>query len=111
METMTQVTPAVVVMSDEDRLKQQVTDLQQANGLLKTELSALRSEYPISTMSGLQSKIGRQALALTRLQASVRRQRLVLRELTDLGRELSDDEWAALRSKQAELTDCTSLYV
>lgn len=46
----------------------------------------------------LQAKVERQRQALDRLQRRVENQRLVLRTVNELGRGLTDDEWAAAKA-------------
>jgi len=67
---------------------------------LRDEVAVLRGlldgEWPAGAHR-MQGKIDRQRFALDRLQRRVENQRLVLRTVNELGRGLTDNEWAAAR--------------
>lgn len=66
---------------------------------LRAELAEVRRDrdWP-DGLYRMQGKIERQRTALDRLQRRVENQRLVLRTINELGRGLTDEEWAAAKA-------------
>ena len=98
--------------SREDLLNERISVLMQANATLQDELRALRATTPLETMQNLQSKTWRQAKALNILNRRVRTQRLILRKLNELGRDLTEEEWNEVKAENADhFEDHTTLYI
>lgn len=74
-------------------------DTQAELDALRAEVAELRRDrdWPAG-LYRMQAKIERQRQALDRLQRRVENQRLVLRTIEELGRGLTDDEWATAKA-------------
>jgi hypothetical protein len=91
-------------LTQEQRLTEQVNQLRLQVVNLSSELSFFRDEN--KTPGWLQSKVLRQAKALTSLNKRVRMQRLILRELNEINPELADTIFNVVKDKYStELSD------
>jgi hypothetical protein len=100
----------VNVLSEIDSLKQENAKLRSQFYEMKSEVDACRMVSPVWGGASLQSKIQRQAKALTNLNRRVRTQRLILRELNEHHAELANDLYHTVVDKYAaELDDETTL--
>lgn len=102
----------IKVMSQEEVYKEKFNTVSAANLDLRLELEALRATNPLTSMQNLQSKVIRQASALNILNRRVRTQRLILRKLNELERDLTEQEWNEVKAQNADhFENHTTLYI